>query len=136
MSAEPPPVHIFSFLSHSQRKKRTSSPTSLDQIQKPFSSHLDYADLLTLDLEETEGKGDMSPATEFDLFSGLGGRGEGALRRAEGGQLRKTVSSGKTSWLPSPAGLGLLVCADLRHSIYDTPQNNVPRGASRQGPWA
>lgn len=93
MSAKLPPPHVFSFLSNSQRKKQTSSRTSLDQIQKPFSSHLNYADLLTFDLGGTEGKGDMNLATEFDLFSSLGNSGEGfsgdgGERRAEG-ELRK-----------------------------------------------
>lgn len=41
-------------------------------MQKRFSSHLNYADLLTFGLGETEGK-----ATECDLVGSVGKRGEG-----------------------------------------------------------
>lgn len=67
-----PCLPILSFLSNNQRKKQTSSSAPLHQMQKRFSSHLNYADLLTFGLGETEGK-----ATECDLVGSVGKRGEG-----------------------------------------------------------
>lgn len=102
-----PLPHSFSFLSHSQRKKQISSSTSLDQIQKLFSSHLNYTDLLTFDLGETEGKGDMNLATGFDLLGSLGNSGEGfsgvgGERRAGGGSPLGRLHAFHPGYLRSP----------------------------------
>lgn len=67
-SARPPPT---------PRKEQPSSSASPDPAPKPFSSHLHAADLLTSDSGETEGRGDVNPATGSDLSGSLGARGEG-----------------------------------------------------------
>ena len=88
-----PHLPILSFLSNSQRKKQTPSSASLDQMQKPFSSHLKYVDLLTFGLRETEGK-----ATECDLTGSLGRQGEGfsghGREMGQGDEDRWGVTSG------------------------------------------
>ena len=121
---------IFSFLSNRKRKRQTSSSASLDQMQNPFRSHLNYVDLLTFDLGKTEGK-----VTEFDLLDSLGKSGEGfsgdgretvGRGEQEGEISGNSISSRKTllppipSWVQSPFSVLTSVPASV------TLQNDTP----------
>lgn len=95
----------------------------LDQVQRPLSSHVNYADLSTFDLGETEGKGGMNLATESDLLGSLGAGGRGFLGdgREMGGRSQGVASplgrlGASHPWLRDVSLLCACVCQSICHA--------------------